>query len=257
MKFVFDALSFDRMQHAAIACRAFASIFAAGLLINTAAAQGPSPVEGRLREQLKALTQRVNTAEAAQTTLQTEKVALEEEMKKQKDNYGKLAKELNDLKDSSKKETDSLRADLAGKEKELTERKAELDKANLFGVKASTLAQKTEGERARLAEESNVLKQIVTDQRTRNARMLATGKEILDRYEKFGLGTALTAREPFVGITRARLESYVENYDSQLAKHRIRLDGTTPKPAAPAPAAASEGRPADGKPPGKKPAAKP
>jgi hypothetical protein len=93
----------------------------------------------------------------------------------------------------------------------------------------------------------------------KNSKMLATSKDILERYAKFGLGTALTAREPFVGITRARLESYIENYDSELARYRIRLDGTTPKPAAAAPAneRLPDGKPGEKPSTEKKPAAKP
>ena len=46
--------------------------------------------------------------------------------------------------------------------------------------------------------------------------------EILSRYEKFGLGTALTAREPFTGITRARLQSLVDEYDEKISAQRIK-----------------------------------
>jgi chromosome segregation ATPase len=225
-----------------------ATVIATALLLGAQLhAQGPSPTEQRLREQLKLLTQRVSTAEAAMVTLQTEKSAVEEELTKQKTGYEKLVKESNDAKELTKAEAEKLKAEIAAKEKELADRKAELDKANAFGVQASKLAQKTEAERAKLAQEGRVLRNIVSDQRLKNAKMLAIAQEILDRYAKFGLGTALTAREPFVGITRARLESYVENYSSELSKYRIRLDGTSPKSGAPA-----SHHPAD-----KAPAAKP
>jgi hypothetical protein len=48
------------------------------------------------------------------------------------------------------------------------------------------------------------------------------GKEILERYEKFGLGTALTAREPFVGTTRVRLQNLVQEYSDKLSEQRIK-----------------------------------
>ena len=107
-------------------------------------------------------------------------------------------------------------------------------KADAFGKQSAELARKTEAERARLAGENIQLKRTVADQRTRNAKMHEIGTEILSRYEKFGLGTAITAREPFVGITRARLEALAEDYGGQLAAQDIRMDGTSPKPAAPA-----------------------
>jgi hypothetical protein len=59
---------------------------------------------------------------------------------------------------------------------------------------------------------------------------ISTG--ILERYRKFGLGTALTAQEPFINISRARLETMVEELGGKAADQRIRLHGTSPKPAA-------------------------
>ena len=220
-------------------------ISAIALIFTTALhAQGPSPAEQRLREQIKTLTQRVTTAETASATLQSEKTALDEDVKKQKALLEKLVKESNAEKDAMKAEAEKLKADITDREKQLADKGAELTKEKDFNVKLSAVQQKTEAERARLENESNVLKRIVSDQRLKNSQMLATAKDVLDRYAKFGLGTALTAREPFVGVTRARLESYFEEYTSLLSKHRIRLDGTTPKTG-------------DAKPAVKKPAAKP
>jgi chromosome segregation ATPase len=215
-------------------------------------AQNASPVEQRLREQLKALTQRVNTAETAQATLQAEKTELEAKIKKLEKGYEDLTKQMNSDKEVAKKETEQLQADIAAKGTEIASIKDLLVKADNFGKQADALAKKTEAERAKLAGENTVLKRIVSAQRLKNAKMLEISLEILNRYSKFGLGTAITAREPFVGITRARLESMVEDYDAQLAAQRIRLDGTSPAAKPP-----ETDRPADGKPVPKKAAAKP
>lgn len=224
---------------------ALALIFAGSLHAQTGAA---SPAEQRLREQIKMLTQRMTAAETAQVTLQAEKTALEDELKKQKAAYEGLVKTTTAEKDTMKGEAEKLKADIADRERQIAETKLELGKANAFGEKASAQFQKADAERARLANESLVLKRIVSDQRLKNSQMFATAKEILDKFTKFGFGTALTSREQVIGITRARLESYFEDYSSQLSKHRIRLDGTTPAPA--------EAKPADAKATEKKPAEK-
>lgn len=197
-------------------------------------AQSASPVEQRLREQLKALTARVSAAELAQTTLQTEKTELEAKAKKLEKSFEEVTKQMNSDKEVAKKEAEKLRADIAAAQTEVSQTKDLLVKADTFGKQADALAKRTEAERAKLAAENLVLKRIVVDQRAKNAKMLEIGHEILTRYSKFGLGTALTAREPFVGITRARLESMVDDYDSKLAAQRIRLDGTAPGPVVPA-----------------------
>jgi hypothetical protein len=62
----------------------------------------------------------------------------------------------------------------------------------------------------------------VADQRTRNAAMFQTANEILTRYERFGLGEALAAKEPFVGVTRVKLENQVQDYEDKLAAERIK-----------------------------------
>jgi chromosome segregation ATPase len=229
---------------------ALALVFTGSLYAQTA---GPSPAEQRLRDQIKTLTQRMTAAEAAQVALQSEKTALEEKLKTQEAAYAGLVKSSTAEKDALKAESEKLKAEITDREKQIAETKTELGKANTNVEKASIQYQKTEAERARLANESLVLKRIVSDQRLKNSQMYTTAKEILDKFTKFGFGTALTSREQVIGITRARLESYFEDYSSQLSKHRIRLDGTTPASSTPT---ATKDRPSDGKPAEKKTAEK-
>ena len=80
----------------------------------------------------------------------------------------------------------------------------------------------TEAKRAGLAEADIKLQRIVDEQRTKNAAMFKTGMEVLDRYEKFGLGQALVAKEPFVGITRAKFQTLVQDYGDKLEDQRIK-----------------------------------
>jgi chromosome segregation ATPase len=205
-------------------------------------AQAPAAPEQRLREQLKQVMTQLRTAEAERTNLQTDKAALEAKVKGLEKQSEEITKQMAADKDAAKIETEKLRAEIAAREAEVAQAKDLLVKADTFGKQSSELAKKTESERARLATENIQLKRTVADQRMKNAKMFEIGSEILTRYSKFGLGTAITAREPFIGITRARLESMVEDYSGQLAGLRIRLDGTSPKPAP----TASEERPADG-----------
>lgn len=225
------------------------SIFTSVLLFATAtihAQQSPSPNEARMREQLKSLTLRLNAAESAQVTLQTEKTDLEAKLKTSEEAFAKLVKTTDTEKQAAKEHAEKLGTDIAAREKEISATKDLLVKADTFGKNADALAKKTEAERAKLAAENRVLKDTVASHRSKNAKMFEISTEVLSRYEKFGLGTALTAREPFVGITRARLQSMVDEFGGDLAAQRIKLDGTTQKPAP------ARDRPADGKPAEKK-----
>jgi hypothetical protein len=60
------------------------------------------------------------------------------------------------------------------------------------------------------------------DLRRRNNELFKLGNEILSRYEHFGLGTALTAREPFTGITKVKLQSLVQDYQDKLAEQKVK-----------------------------------
>jgi len=60
------------------------------------------------------------------------------------------------------------------------------------------------------------------DQQRRNEAMYKLGREVLDRYERFGLGDALTAREPFVGLTRVKFENLIQDYADKLTDQKIK-----------------------------------
>lgn len=200
------------------------------------AAQTAAPtVESRLREQLKALNTQLRTAEAAMATLQAEKATTDEKVKVLDKRVEDLGKELAADRQAAKTEGEKLRAEIAARDTTIGQMREELVKATNFGTKTMEMLKKTEDERTKLAAEGIQLKRVVADQRTKNAKMFEISNEILTRYENFGLGTALTAREPFVGITRARLETMVEEYGGKVAEQRLKTVGNTPpagKPAA-------------------------
>ena len=79
-----------------------------------------------------------------------------------------------------------------------------------------------ETERAKLAAEILVLKRKIDDREMKNLALFKLGNEILTRYQKFTLGEALAAREPFVGSTRAKLETLVQDYQDKLLDQRAK-----------------------------------
>lgn len=73
---------------------------------------------------------------------------------------------------------------------------------------------------ARMRSEIIVLTRKVADLQSKNLALFLTGNEILTRYQEFGLGTAISAKEPFVGSTRTKLENLVQDYQDKLADER-------------------------------------
>ena len=208
-----------------------------GCLFSTAPlfaqSQQPSPGELRLREQLKATMLQLRNAEAERATLQAAQAERDQKIKKLEEQVAALTKQATEDKEATDKAAAKLGEEIAAKSADLTRLNELLVKSEDTGKKSAALLKKTEEQRAKLAGEAIQLQRTVTDQRAKNAKMFEAAEEVLSRYEKFSFGTAITAREPFLGITRARLQSYVDESDAKLSEGRIRVDGTTPK-AAPA-----------------------
>jgi chromosome segregation ATPase len=227
-----------------------------GLFAGSAQAQAPSGLEQRLREQVKNLTTQLRTAETDTAAALADKADLEQKLAAGKKAFEDLAKQAAADKEAATKERERLNSEINAAKKETADRQELLNKSQTQEKLVSALAAKTKADLDKAVSENVKLKDIVAGQRTRNQKMHEISMEILDRYAKFGLGTAITAREPFVGITRAKLETMVEEYTSAVDAQRIRIGGgTVPGSAKTAPTA--KDRPADGKPGEKKAATKP
>lgn len=187
-----------------------------------AQAQQASPAEARLREQLKATMLQLRNAETERATLQAAQTERDQKIAKLEEQVAALTKQATEDKDAAEKAAIKLNEEIASRTADLAKVSDLLAKSDAAGKKTAELARTREEQRAKLAAQNIQLQRTVADQRTKNAKMFETASEVLSRYEKFGLGTALTAREPFVGITRARLQSLVDEYDDKLSAQRIK-----------------------------------
>ena len=88
--------------------------------------------------------------------------------------------------------------------------------------KAVAIANDTEAKRAKMAEMTSSSSGPWMISARKTCAMFKTGMEVLDRYEKFGLGEALFAKEPFIGITRTKFQNLVQDYGDKLEDQRIK-----------------------------------
>ena len=185
------------------------------------AADAGSP-EAKLKESLRAALIQARTlqsqkeqAEAAKQDAEQKNEALTAELEALKTKAGqdaeKAAQEIADLKKRADQQAASVR--------ELQQALQEWKSAQ---QKAAELAAKTEAERLKWAGRASDLQRQAEDQRAKNLEMYRIGSEILERYEGFGLGTALRAREPFIGTTRVKLQNLVQDYSEKLAGQKIK-----------------------------------
>jgi DNA repair exonuclease SbcCD ATPase subunit len=95
------------------------------------------------------------------------------------------------------------------------------------------LANRTETERARLAALDLQLQRTVADRETKNLALYKLADEILTRYGKSGIGDALLDKEPFIGVSRVKLENLVQDYKDKL-RDQIVIPGQPQAGARPA-----------------------
>ena len=199
------------------------------------AADAPNPAEQKLRESVRALTLQLRTSENEKAALQATQTEAEQKVTDLTEQLEKYKKQLV----ADKEAADKARADWETKitakdgeiltgEKSLAAWKKAHGEVKAQYEKAVAIGNVKEAERAKLAARVIVLDRQVAEQRTRNAALYTTGTEVLSRYEKFGLGTALTSRETFVGTTRVKFENLIQDYADQLADQKIKAEEKTP-----------------------------
>ena len=199
------------------------------LLIGVAAAQQPpaDPALQKMRESLKNTMLQLRTEQTEKAALQAEKAELEAKVKELTATVASQGQALED----NKKKADKSIADLTAKsdtqQKQIAQVNEALTKWQAGYKKAEAVAQDLESKRSRLADEVIKLDRKVQDRETKNIELYKLGKEILTRYEKFGLGSALLAREPFTGIAKVKFETFIQDYADKLTDQKIK-----PEPAA-------------------------
>jgi len=209
----------------------FWMVFWLGLMPQPLVAQQPAAgaAEARLREQLRATLVQLRTAEsergvlqASQAALEGEKAALGGELEAKTKAYDALVAEAEAARLKAAEEIAQLKERLAGREAELGQHRAALEKWRLAHRQVTGVAQKKEEQRAAAAQKVVELERRVADHERRNVELYKVGEEILTRYAKFGFGDALAAREPFTGLTRTKLENLVQGYGDRLLDQVIK-----------------------------------
>jgi chromosome segregation ATPase len=180
------------------------------------AADAPSP-ETKLREALRNTMLQLRTAETDRANLQAAQAEADQKNKDLAAKVDALVKQAAE----DKKSLDEANAKISDQDAALARLRTDYGKSQDALKQAAELAKTKEGERAKLAGEKILLQRRVADLETRNLALFKLGNEILDRYEKFGLGTALTAREPFTGLTRTKLENLVQDYQDKLSDQTV------------------------------------
>lgn len=177
--------------------------------------------DARARETLRNLTIRLRTAETERNTLLSEKAQFEQEKKA----LSEKVETLTQAEAKNKEELATLTTKSEEEESTLAQVKESLDKWKAAYDQIAATAQRQKAERDKFAGEAIVLKRQLADRETKNRELFRLSNEILKRYERFGMGDALAAREPFTGITKVKLENLVQDYADKISDQKVKQDG--------------------------------
>lgn len=240
------------MRYLASSILAAATFLAAGpITVLRAETAQPSAAENKLRESLRNTMLQLRNSENDKAVAQAAVAEAEDKNKALTEQVGKIMKQMAADKTAADKAVADLNAKIEQRDGQIAELREAWEKLKVEFKKMTVVAETKEAQRAKLEEQNILLNRRVADQQTKNAGMFRVANEILSRYEKFGLGDALTAREPFTGLTRVKLQSLFEEYRDQLTDQRIKpADASTPAPktgSTLAPEKAAKARPASSK----------
>jgi len=198
-------------------------------LYGAGGAEEVNPVEVKLREALRDSTLKLRDAQGQIAAAQATQISAEIKIKELSAKNESLGKELVSERNVSANMISELTTKLAERGTLITGLQASIEKWKKSYAGATALAAKKESERAKLASRVIVVERLVSDQQVKNIEMYKVGMETLDRYERFGLGDALLAREPFIGTTRVKFETAIQDQNDKLTDARI---GVPPQPSA-------------------------
>ena len=210
-----------------------ALILASGITLR-AADQANSPEE-RLRGMLRSTMLQLRDTQNQVATLQSAQAEAEKEKKALSDRLDDLTKQAAADKDAATKTIADLNAKVTDQTTLINQMKDALEKWKDAYNKAVQVANTKEAQRAKFESQAIALQRRVEDDENKNVALYNIGKEVLNRYEKFGLGTAITAREPFVGTTKVKLENLVQDYSDKLLDQTIKPGASPSSTAKPAP----------------------
>ncbi len=214
-------------------------ILSATFLLLTAAAplhaRPQADPAAKLREQLKATLLQLRAARteaanarAAQAVAEAKTAGLEERNKQLQARVAAQGGEIAEIRAASEESAIKLNNTIAGRDKRIAQYRQGLAEWKAGYHKAAAVARRKEEQRAALASEIVTLRHTVADRERKNIGLFNTACEILDRFEKFSLGKALSAREPFIRSNRVRIESLVEGYRSDIIDNRIAAPAKKP-----------------------------
>jgi hypothetical protein len=200
------------VQHAVL----FLGLLLLSFAVPRAAADETSDAEARLRDTLRSTVLQLRDAQNQIANLQGTQADSDAKNKALADQLALLKKNSADDKAVSDNAIAGLTAKAADQAAEIEKLRKSLGNWKVACVQTATAASTLRAQGDKLSDEAIVLQRRVDYLEARNMELFKLGNEILGRYADFSLGNALSEKEPFVGVTRVKLENLVQDYQDKL-----------------------------------------
>ena len=204
--------------------KTYALLAAAAVLLVPALRAADEDPTAKFREALKDSMLKLRAAQGEVATAQAAQYAAEAKVTELTAKSDALTKELANERNTSTNMIAELNKKLADRDGSIVELNAALAKWKKSYGEVAKLASKREGQRAQLDTKRIEVERKLEEQQNKNIEMYQAGMEILDRYEKFGLGDAILAREPFTAAQRVKFQNLVQDLADKLADARSLTD---------------------------------
>ena len=204
--------------------KTYALLAAAAVLLVPALRAADEDPTAKFREALKDTMLKLRAAQTDLANAQAAQYAAEAKASELTAKTESLTKELANERNTSTNMIADLNKKIADRDGSIVELNAALAKWKKSYGEVAKLASKREGQRAQLDAKRIELERKVQEEQAKNIEMYQAGMEILDRYEKFGLGDAILAREPFTAAQRVKFQNLVQDLSDKLTDARIPAD---------------------------------
>ena len=175
--------------------------------------------------------------EAQAKTAEMEAKAVQAEMaaEKAKKETAAVQAQLVEERNTAANQATELRAAMAQVEDKAVALNAQVTKWEKDYRALTERMRKAEYELAKAKGRNTVLERTVAEQQVKLAEMKSIADEILDRYAAHSFGRTIAAREPFIGVNRASLQTIMQDLETRL--RAANLPGAAPATAPAATAA--------------------
>jgi chromosome segregation ATPase len=203
-------------------------------LLAPAAAEEAGAVEAQLRDALRSNMLQLRDAQAKTAEMEAKAVQAEMAADKAKKETAAAQAQLVEERNNSANQATELRAAMAQVEDKAIALNAQVAKWEKDYRALTERMRKAEYELAKAKGRNTVLERAVAEQQVKLTEMKTIADEILDRYAAHSFGRTVLAREPFISVNRASLQTIMQDLETRL--RAAALPGAAP---AAAPAAAT------------------